>query len=308
MVDKLSFEGIDFMNNINLNFFKYFYYVVYYNGFTNASKNLNIAQSSLSYNIKQLELQLDKILIIRNNKCFELTEDGYNLYENLKSVFSILNQNLVQFDNQNTTELTIGVRHYLSDFIFKDSIIEFINTCPNVHINIKLYSKLDVKKFEDEYDLLIDYEDYTNLINVNNKELLCTLTNTFVSGKELAKNYDSVKSIKELENAKLISMCPNKKNGKFQKLCFENGILFKNVVSVNDSIISKKLILNNLGLGFVNKDFFKEEIVSGNIKEIKVKEQLFDDNIYIVYKKEKNVGNIVKFIMLLQKQYEEELL
>ncbi len=39
------------MNNFNLNLFKYFYYVVYYNGFTSASKNLNIAQSSLSYNI-----------------------------------------------------------------------------------------------------------------------------------------------------------------------------------------------------------------------------------------------------------------
>ena len=130
------------MSNFNLNLFKYFYYVVYYNGFTNASKNLNIAQSSLSYNIKQLELQLDKMLIIRDNKNFELTEDGYNLYENLKSAFSILNQNLKQFDNQNTMELTIGVRHYLSDFIFKDSIVEFINTYPNIHITIKLYSKL----------------------------------------------------------------------------------------------------------------------------------------------------------------------
>ena len=67
------------MNNFNLNLFKYFYYVVYYNGFTNASKNLNIAQSSLSYNIKQLELQLDKTLIIRDNKNFELTEDGVNV-------------------------------------------------------------------------------------------------------------------------------------------------------------------------------------------------------------------------------------
>ena len=76
------------MNNFNLNLFKYFYYVVYYNGFTNASKNLNIAQSSLSYNIKQLELQLDKVLIIRDNKNFELTEDGHNLYENLKSLIS----------------------------------------------------------------------------------------------------------------------------------------------------------------------------------------------------------------------------
>ena len=111
------------MNNFNLNLFKYFYYVVYYNGFTNASKNLNIAQSSLSYNIKQLELQLDKNLIIRDNKKFELTEDGYNLYENLKTVFNVLNQNLEQLNNQNRQEITIGVRHYLSDFIFKDAIV-----------------------------------------------------------------------------------------------------------------------------------------------------------------------------------------
>lgn len=295
------------MNNFNLNLFKYFYYVVYYNGFTNASKNLNIAQSSLSYNIKQLELQLDKTLIIRDNKNFELTEDGYNLYENLKSAFSILNQNLEQFDNQNTVELTIGVRHYLSDFIFKDSIVEFINTYPNIHINIKLYSKLDVKKFEEEYDVLIDYEDYTNLINTNNKDLLCVLNNTFVSGKDLFKNYESIQSIKELENTQLISMCPNKRNGKFQKMCFENGILFENIISVNDSIISKKLVKNNLGLCFVNREFFKEEIINGDVKEIKVKEQLFNDNVYIVYKNGKNINNINKFITILKKQYKEEL-
>lgn len=294
------------MNNFNLNLFKYFYYVVYYNGFTNASKNLNIAQSSLSYNIKQLELQLDKILIIRDSKNFELTEDGNNLYENLKSAFSILNQNLEQFNNQNATELTIGVRHYLSDFIFRDSIVEFINTYPNIHINIKLYSKLDVKKFEDEYDMLIDYEDYTNLIN-NNKDLLCILNNTFVSGKELSKNYESIQSIKELGNTRLISMCPNKRNGKFQKMCFENGILFENIISVNDSIISKELVKNNLGLCFVNREFFKEEIANGDIKEIKVKEQLFNDNVYIVYKNGKNINNINKFIKILKRQYKEEL-
>ena len=218
-----------------------------------------------------------------------------------------MNQNLEQFDNQNTMELTIGVRHYLSDFIFKDSIVEFINTYPNIHINIKLYSKLDVKKFEDEYDMLIDYEDYTNLINTNNKDLLCTLNNTFVSGKELSKNYESIQSIKELVNARLISMCPNKRNGKFQKMCFENGILFENIISVNYSIISKELVKNNLGLCFVNREFFKEELANGDIKEIKVKEQLFNDNVYIVYKNGKNIDNINKFIKILKKQYKEEL-
>ena len=293
------------MNNFNLNLFKYFYYVVYYNGFTNASKNLNVAQSSLSYNIKQLELQLDKTLIIRDNKNFELTEDGYNLYENLKSAFGILNQNLSQFENPNALELTIGVRHYLSDFIFKDAIVEFVGSNPNVHLNIKLYSKLDVTQFDDAYDILIDYDDYTNLINTSNKEKLCTLSNAFVSGKDLYKDYESVISIKDLANTRLISMCPNKRNGKFQKMCFENGILFENIININDSSLSKELVKDDLGICFVNKEYFAEELASGDIKEINVDEDLFTDNIYIVYKKSNNLSSINKFISILKNQYKE---
>ena len=293
------------MNNFNLNLFKYFYYVVYYNGFTNASKNLNIAQSSLSYNIKQLELQLDEKLINRDNKKFELTEYGSNLYENLESAFDILNNNLEQLNSQKTTEITVGVRHYLSDFIFKDSILEFIRTYPSIHVNIKLYSRLDIKKFDDEYDVIIDYEDYTNLITADTKELLCTLKNTFVSGKELSKSYESLKSISELGNTKLISMCPNKRNGKFQKMCFENGILFENCISVNDSNLSKELVKSNLGLCFVNREFFKEELASGDVKEIDIKEELFNDNIYIVYKDNKKANNSMKFINILKRQWRD---
>jgi len=291
------------MNNFNLNLFKYFYYVVYYNGFTNASKNLNIAQSSLSYSIKQLELQLNKQLIIRNNKNFELTEDGHNLYENLNSAFSILNQNIDKFTSESKIEINIGIRHYLSDFIFKDSIVDFINTHPDIHINIKLFSKLDIKKYEEEYDILIDFEEYTNLVSSNNKKLLCSLENIFVCGRELSKSYDYVESIKDLGDTKLISMLPNKKNGKFQKMCFENSILFQNTVSINDCNFSKELIKNNIGLCFVNREFVKEELVSGDIKEIKVKEELFKDNVYVVYKDKSNT-KIKSLVDLILKQYE----
>lgn len=58
---------------------------------------------------------------------------------------------------------------------------------------------------------------------------------------------------------------------------------------------------------FCNRDFFKEEIANGDVKEIKVKEQLFNDNVYIVYKNGKNINNINKLIKILKKQYKEEL-
>ena len=62
-------------------------------------------------------------------------------------------------------------------------------------------------------------------------------------------------------------------------MCFENGILFENIISVNDSMISKELVKNNLGLCFVNKDFFKEEIANGDIKEI----LLFSQTLFVLF-------------------------
>ena len=73
------------------------------------------------------------------------------------------------------------------------------------------------------------------------------------------------------------------------------------------TIVIDKLVKNNLGLCFVNRDFFKEELANGDVKEIKVKEQLFNDNVYIVYKNGKNINNVNKFINALKKQYKEEL-
>jgi DNA-binding transcriptional LysR family regulator len=286
------------MYNFNFNLFKHFYYVVYYKGFTNASKKLNIAQSALSYNVKVLENQIEKILIIRNSKNFDLTEDGYNLYETLKSVFGILEQNVKQFSEEKIyEEVTIGIRHYLSDFIFKDAIKEFIEKYPNIHLNIKLYSKLDTKKFAEEYDLLIDYSDYTNLIETENKKKLCELSNIIVSGKELYKEYSNVTEISEINNAKFISLCPNKKKGKFQKFCFENNILFTDIISINDSLICKKMIKDNIGLCLVNEDSVKEEVATGDIKKISIKEKIFEDTIVIVYKNSNKAKELITILL-----------
>ena len=193
------------MNNFNLNLFKYFYYVVYYNGFSNASRNLNIVQSALSYNIKQLEIQLNTKLIDRSNKNFQLTDDGNNLFESIRNMFENLDRNLEQYHTIKD-ELVIGIRHYLSDFIFKDVINCFIKKYPNIHLVIKLYSKLDLNKFEDDYDILIDYEDYTNLINTNNKLKICSLENIFVAGNKLAEMLEDVHNMSDLSDVNFISM------------------------------------------------------------------------------------------------------
>lgn len=297
-------KGVD-MDNFNFNLFKYFYYVAYYKGFTNAAKNLNIVQSALSYNIKTLESVMDKVLIIRNSKTFELTEDGYELYETLKSVFGILEENFQLFNkNKYYDEISIGIRHYLSDFILEDIIREFIENNPNIHININLYSKLDAKKYEDDYDILIDYSDYTNLLDDSNKKTkLCELSNSIVCGKELFNSYKDCEKLEELQGAKFISLCPSKKKGKFQKYCFDKNMLFTDVVSINDSSLCKKLIKDNIGLCLVNDLFVKNELINGDIRKINLSDNLFSDEIIIVCKNNKKKNITDKFITILKNKY-----
>ena len=293
------------MNNLNLNLFKYFYYVVYYHGFTNASQKLNVAQSALSYNVKTLEEVMNKKLIIRNSKKFELTEDGYNLYERLKSVFTLLEDSInnISDKHSNYLELTIGVRHFLADFIFEDSIKKFIKLHPNIHLNIVFYSKLNVEKFEKEYDIVIDYSDYTNLIENGKKTFLCNLENIIVCSKNLFEIYSNISSIKELSEAKFMLPCPSRKNGKIQKLCFENGILLNNIISLNDSVLSKKLIANDVAFSIIPQEYMKEELEQNKVYKIDVEEELFMDKIEVVYKTERKIEIIEKFLKILLNEY-----
>lgn len=295
------------MENLNLNLLKYFYYVAYYKGFTNASRKLNIVQSTFSYNVKILEDTMKKILIVRNSKDFELTEEGYQLYEVLKSIFGILEKNLDFSTNDNLyQELSIGVRHSLSDFIFRNALIEFINDNPNIHLSINLYSKVDLKKFNEEYDIIIDYEDYIDLIDISNKESICEIDNIFVCGKELYQKYKNITSVKELNNEKFISLRPNKKKGKINSFCFENNLTFKEIISVNDSIINKEMIKNNFGFSIINKNSVKDELANNTIKQITIKEKIFKDKIILAYKDNKKIKIINEFIKILKKQYSRE--
>ncbi|MEG0826479.1 MAG: LysR family transcriptional regulator [Bacilli bacterium] len=292
------------MNNFNLNLLKYFYYVAYYKGFTNAAKNLNSVQSALSYNVKTLESLMNKSLINRNSKVFQLTDDGLDLYEILKNIFGILENNIQYFNNNDEyKEIYIGVRHYLSDFIFKDSLKKIIDVSSNIHLNISFYSKLELKNIKGKFDIIIDYDDYIDLVDKYNKVFLCNLDNAIVCGKELYKSFNNVKSIKELDNCDLISMNPNKKNGKFQKLCFENQMLFKNVLSINDGQLFKKLIMDNIGLSFVNNEFVKNEIAIGNIFKLNISQELFKDKIIIAYKENIIVEKIVKILVEEWREY-----
>lgn len=102
-------------------------------------------------------------------------------------------------------------------------------------------------------------------------------------------------------------MCPNKKKGKFQKFCFENNILFTDIVAINDSSFQKQLIKDDIGLSLVPEESIKSELIKGDIKKLNVKNEIFKDKVMIVYKNNKKINIINNFVNTLKEKYNWEV-
>lgn len=296
-----------YMNNFNFNLFKNFYYIVVYKGVTNASKNLNVAQPSLSLSIKNLELQLNKVLINRSTKQFQLTQEGLRLFETLQPMFESLEKNIECFNDQKSyTELNIGIRYSYAKSILLKFIQEFKNKYNNIKLNVDLYSKLNIDKVTNkEYDIVIDEEGYIHKLNDVSTELLCELNNYFVCGNELFSLYQNINSIKQLDDVPFISYRPSLKSGKIKKMCFLNDISFMDVININESNLYFCLLENNFGIGLSNELLLKEYLEHDSLQVIDVQEEIFSDKVLIAYTKTNQI--VIDFINLLKKFVDEEL-
>lgn len=295
------------MDNFNFNLFKYFYYVVLYNGVTNASKNLNVAQPSLSLSIKNLESQLNKTLIDRSNKQFTLTGEGYQLFEILKPVFEIIEKNIDFLNNDKKyMEINIGIRYSYGKIILSEFLKVFRNEYPNIKINIDLYSKLDFNKVKNsQYDIVIDDNDYVSQLENVKIEVVCEIENCFICGSEALSEYKNVKSVSEIDTVPFIAYKPSLKAGKFKRFCYENDVNFLEIVNVNESDLYYKLIQENIGIGFSNRLLLKKFLQDKSLYIINIKEDVFKDVLSIAYTK--NTQIVYNFIKLLKKYITEEM-
>lgn len=106
--------------------------------FSDAAKCLNIAQSSLSQQIKQLEDELGTQLFIRNSHAIHLTEAGEVM---LPFALRTLNEAEACTDRIHdlrrllTGTLNIGVTHSFSP-ILTESVISFMKLYPGIKLNI----------------------------------------------------------------------------------------------------------------------------------------------------------------------------
>ena len=170
--------------------------------FSQAANSLNIAQSSLSQQIKQLEDELGTQLFIRDRHSFQLTEAGEEMLPfALRTIHAAeaCADRIRDLRKMLTGTLNIGVTHSFSP-ILTETVISFIKMYPKIKVNIvyKQMNELMELLSNHELDFVLAFKPIQPLPNVESHILFQNTLSAIVGNNHPLASKDKV-SIAELE-------------------------------------------------------------------------------------------------------------
>lgn len=260
--------------NTDLELYRVFCEVVKYKNISKTAKSMYISQSAITQSIQKLESMLGGKVFYRNKNGVELTEEGKNLYEYIKDSIETMNnaENIFsKYINLERGKIRIGGGNSLISSLIFEPLLNFIKEYPNIDVSINsgITDSLMQKLANGELDIVVLNLPYKNK-KYSNIEMIQLKKSTycFFASKQYIKDH-SIKELKELENHTLIlPKAPSSKKKILDEYCNKENLSLNANYEVSSSSIMKRLVLNDIGIGFTNKE---------NIEDIK-------DNIVIINK------------------------
>ena len=244
--------------DIDLELYRIFCEVVKYGNISKASEQMYITQSAVTQSIKKLEEALGGVLFFRKNNGVELTEEGKNLYNYIKNSIEVMNNANNLFSNYINLEkgsIRIGGGNSIINSLILEPLISFMKDYPNINITINngLTSSLMQKLANGELDIVVLNLPYLNKYN-SNIEITSLKKEQYVffaSKSYLKKN--PIKNFSDINEHKLI--LPKKSSSKRSILddyVEKEDIDISANYEISSSSIMKKMVLNDIGVGFAN--------------------------------------------------------
>jgi DNA-binding transcriptional LysR family regulator len=148
------------MATINLNHLFYFYEVARRGSFTRAARDLLVAQSALSVQIKALETSLGTPLFDRRRTGVELTEAGQRAYSAAERIFGEVDQlvaDLSQTGRQVSGGVSVGTVNSIGMYQLPEVLGEFRKKFPDVRVRVDFRESEGVMEqlFQGRCDLAI---------------------------------------------------------------------------------------------------------------------------------------------------------
>lgn len=125
--------------NINLEYYKIFYYVGKLGGITLAAEELSITQPAVSQAVRSLERALGTDLFVRTGKGVRLTPAGEVLYAYVRRGYEEIitgEHKVMEMINMETGEIRIGASDMSLRFYLLPFLQQFHETYPGIHLTV----------------------------------------------------------------------------------------------------------------------------------------------------------------------------
>ncbi len=244
--------------NTDLELYRVFCEVVKYKNISKTAESMYISQSAITQSIQKLENILGGKVFYRNKNGVELTEEGKNLYEYIKDSIETINNAENIFSKYITLEkgkIRIGGGNSLLSSLIFEPFLNFTKKYPNIDISISsgITDVLMQKLANGELDIValnlpFKSRQYSNIEIIS----LRNSTFCFFSSKNYIKKHP-IKNLQEINNTTIIlPKTPSSKRKILDDFCNKENIKLNANYEVSSSSIMKKLVLNDIGIGFTN--------------------------------------------------------
>lgn len=285
--------------------------VVRYQSFTKAAEKLYISQPTISTHIRMLEQEFNSRLIIRTTKNIEITPHGKELFACAQKIFTLKNDLIQKWSEENKKIIRIGASTIPADYILPEVLPLFCQKYPDIQLHIHqndsgniLQSILNgkftigmvgMKFFEKELDFVPFFHDEIVLITPKQEK--------FLHFAQKAFNQDDLISLLKKETIILREQGSGSKKrleSYFEQINLSEKSL--NIIArLNDQESIKKLVASGLGISFISAKAITD---ADNLLTIKLPENNLTRSLYFAYHKDYILKeHILSFIKFVQNFY-----
>lgn len=297
--------------NSNLNLLKNFYVVAKKMNISEAAKELYVSQPAISQSIHQLENMLNTKLLVRKRTGVVLTKEGKLVFSLSKKVHQLdieMDALCKQISNQRNKVLKIGLSISLGEFYLSKFYMVFNKIYPDIRVEfiIKNSEQILDMLIERKLDIVID----TNIININQNEhlrkfQLLELHACFACCfKYKGFKCDEKILLKDLNKFPLLLPSKITTERKIIDCAFQsNDMQLNPLIEVNSLFNIKEMINNEVGIGWIFKDFIQSELDSQQMAEIKTDINYGKISLDVIYYDDFMSDNLRKFLKILKKYF-----
>lgn len=256
--------------DINLEYYKIFYYVASYKSITLAAEMLSISQPAVSQAVKHLESNLSCTLFVRTSKGVRLTKEGEMLFSYVQRGYETIlsgEKKLSEMLNLEQGEICIGASDMTLQFFLLPYLEAFHERYPGIRVTVTnaptpetLRHLADGKIDFGIVSTPVGEKPYLKIIPV--KEI----RDVFVAGRKFEYLKGQTLSYHSLMELPVMCLEGNTSTRQYVE-CFlaEEGVQLRPEFELATSDMLIQFAVRNLGIASVVEDFAAEYIKSGEL-------------------------------------------